>query len=115
MTDNERPAAERGSADGAAAARPGIPGFSLLCERAGRARFFFELLIASACLAACLAACDAAVRARNLESITLYLYKVVSGQICRSRDQLGSSAGVPVRQMVGPNPLTGPNNILELL
>ena len=45
---------------------------------------------------------------------TRYLYKVASGQICRSRDQLGSPAGVPVRQMAGPTPLKGPNNILEL-
>ena len=43
-----------------------------------------------------------------------YLYKVASGQICRSRDQLGSPAGVPVRQMAGPNPLKGPNNIVEV-
>ena len=41
--------------------------------------------------------------------------KVVSGQICRFKDQLGSQAGVPERQMAGPNPLKGPNNILELL
>ena len=46
---------------------------------------------------------------------TCTLYKVVSGQTCRSRDQLGSSAGVPERQMAGPNPLKGPINILELL
>ena len=57
---------------------------------------------------------------RNLVYVILrsnsgYLYKVASGQICRSRDQLGSSAGVPERQMAGPNPLKGPTNILELL
>ena len=50
----------------------------------------------------------------NLVPINRYLYKVASGQICRSRDQLGSQAGVPVRQMAGPNPLKGPTNILEL-
>ena len=44
-----------------------------------------------------------------------YLYKVVSGQICRFKDQLGSQAGVAERQMAGPNPLKGPINILELL
>ena len=43
-----------------------------------------------------------------------YLYNVASGQICRSRDQLRSPAGVPERQMAGPNPLKGLTNILEL-
>ena len=43
------------------------------------------------------------------------LYNTVSGQICRSKDQTGSQAGVPERQMAGPNPLKGPINILELM
>ena len=55
------------------------------------------------------------VRHHQLLYSAEYLYKTVSVQICRSKDQLGSQAGVPERQMAGPNPLKGPINILELL
>ena len=44
-----------------------------------------------------------------------YLYKWASVQFCRSKDQGGSQAGVPERQMAGPNPQKGPTNIPELL
>ena len=44
-----------------------------------------------------------------------YLYKWASVQFCRSKDQVGSQAGVPERQMAGPNPQKGPINIPELL
>ena len=44
-----------------------------------------------------------------------YLYKYASVQFCRSKDQLGSQAGVPERQMAGPNPQKGPTNIPKLL
>ena len=44
-----------------------------------------------------------------------YLFKWASVQFCRSKDQGGSQAGVPERQMAGPNPQKGPNNIQELL
>ena len=47
--------------------------------------------------------------------IIYYLYKTASVQFCRSKDQLGSQAGVPERQMAGPNPQKGPTNTLELL
>ena len=44
-----------------------------------------------------------------------YLYKWASVQFGRSKDQVGSQAGVPERQMAGPNPQKGPTNIPELL
>ena len=44
-----------------------------------------------------------------------YLYKWASVQFCRSKDQVGSQAGVPERQIAGPNPQKGPTNIPELL
>ena len=50
-----------------------------------------------------------------LQRVVKYLYKWASVQFCRSKDQLGSQAGVPARQMAGPNPQKGPTNILELL
>ena len=45
----------------------------------------------------------------------MYLYIWASVQFCRSKDQVGSQAGVPEWQMAGHNPQKGPTNIPELL
>ena len=55
------------------------------------------------------------MRGAHSSTYNRYLYKWASVQFCRSKDQVGSQAGVPERQMAGPNPQKGPTNIPELL